>query len=671
MSKVIFISPYLKGGSDARRSNLVHYVATREGVEVLTNDVRKMPPTKKQQDFIRRLVRDFPAAKEMLEYEDYMALPNRETAWELINQMYEQFVEPLDKKENFIDYVANRPGAQQLGEHGLWCSTGKVPVLASVMREVADHQGNVWTPVVSIRREDAVRLGYTNANQWRSAVNALVYDIARGYKIHPDHLRWYAALHEKENSYHIHMVIYSTDPREGYLTKEGIRSIRSAFTRHMFKDELVAIYKKQTEARNVLQADAEAVMQDYIRQMQTGEIHNEKLEQLITELTERLKNTTGRKVYGYLPPSVKRIVDEIVEELAKEPRVAGAYALWQEMRDEVCHSYGQRLPERLPLSQQKEFKHVRNMVIREALQLAETAPVIDDTLEDDSPGEQEPDWNESTPETDDIPKADYTIYEQAMRYQNAKRMLQDELAGKEDLDEARATLERLWDEGYTTAAHLLGKLYRDGRGVERNSTESLFWFRRSAEAGNDYSQHALGKLLIENGDVQAGIHWLELAATQNNQYARYRLGKIYLSGMPDVPKDVDKALEYLVAAAKQGNQYAQYTLGKMLLLGKDLERDEDLAVYLLTLSADQGNPYAKYFLDHKDQMRHGVSAHVAAMRMMHHMGNIFRDNTAKGGAYTNLTQIDKKRRKALQRKRLAAGHKAKDHEEQAPSQQTM
>jgi len=671
MSKVIFISPYLKGGSDARRSNLVHYVATREGVEVLTNDVRKMPPTKKQQDFIRRLVRDFPVAKEMLEYEDYMALPNRETAWELINQMYEQFVEPLDKKENFIDYVANRPGAQPLGEHGLWCSTGKVPVLTSVMREVAEHSGNVWTPVVSIRREDAARLGYTNANQWRSAVNALAYDIARGYRIHPDHLRWYAALHEKENSYHIHMVIYSTDPREGYLTKEGIRSIRSAFTRHMFKDELVAIYKKQTEARNVLQADAEAAMQDYIRQMQTGEIHNEKLEQLITELAERLKNTTGRKVYGYLPPSSKRIVDEIVEELAKEPRVARAYALWQEMRDEVCRSYGQRLPERLPLSQQKEFKPVRNMVIREAMQLMEAAPVIDDTLEDDSPGEQEPEWDESTPETDDIPKADYTIYEQAMRYQNAKRMLQDELAGKEELDEARATLERLWDEGYTTAAHLLGKLYRDGKSVERNRTESVFWFRRSAEVGNDYSQYALGKLLIEDGEVQAGIHWLELAAAQSNQYARYRLGKIYLSGMPDVPKDVNKALEYLVAAAKQGNQYAQYTLGKMLLLGKDLERDEDLAVYLLTLSADQGNPYAKFFLDHKDQLRHGVSANVAVMRMLHHMGNIFRDNTAKGGAYTNLTQIDKKRRKALQRKRLAAGHKAKDHEAQAPSQQTM
>ena len=671
MSKVIFISPYLKGGSDARRSNLVHYVATREGVEVLTNDVRKMPPTKKQQDFIRRLVRDFPVAKEMLEYEDYMALPNRETAWELINQMYEQFVEPLDKKENFIDYVANRPGAQPLGEHGLWCSTGKVPVLTSVMREVAEHSGNVWTPVVSIRREDAARLGYTNANQWRSAVNALAYDIARGYRIHPDHLRWYAALHEKETSYHIHMVIYSTDPREGFLSKEGIRSIRSAFTRHMFKDELVAIYKKQTEARNVLQADAEAVMQDYIRQMQTGEIHNEKLEQLITELAERLKNTTGRKVYGYLPPSSKRIVDEIVEELAKEPRVARAYALWQEMRDEVCRSYGQRLPERLPLSQQKEFKPVRNMVIREAMQLMEAAPVIDDTLEDDSPGEQEPEWDESTPETDDIPKADYTIYEQAMRYQNAKRMLQDELAGKEELDEARATLERLWDEGYTTAAHLLGKLYRDGKSVERNRTESVFWFRRSAEVGNDYSQYALGKLLIEDGEVQAGIHWLELAAAQSNQYARYRLGKIYLSGMPDVPKDVNKALEYLVAAAKQGNQYAQYTLGKMLLLGKDLERDEDLAVYLLTLSADQGNPYAKFFLDHKDQLRHGVSANVAVMRMLHHMGNIFRDNTAKGGAYTNLTQIDKKRRKALQRKRLAAGHKAKDHEAQAPSQQTM
>lgn len=470
-------------------------------MELLTNDVRKMPPTKKQQDFIKRLVRDFPTAKEMLEYEDYVATPNRETAWELINQMYEQFVEPLDKKENFIDYVANRPGVQPMGEHGLWSSDGKVPVLTPVMREVAEHPGNVWTPVVSLRREDAVRLGYTNAESWRTVVNLIAPEIAEAYKINPNHLRWYAALHEKEKSYHIHMILYSTDPKEGYLTKTGIRAVRSAFTRHMFRAEMISVYEKQTEARNALQADAEAVMQDYIRQMQNGDIHNEKLEQLTMELAGRLKNTSGRKVYGYLPPSAKRIVDEIVEELAKEPRIAGAYALWQEMRDEVCRSYGQRLPEHLPLSQQKEFKPVRNMVIREAMQLVDAVPVMDDTLEDDSPGEQEVDWDDNATASEDSSQNSYTIYEQALRYQNAKRMLQDELAGKEDLDEARATLERLWDEGYTTAAHLLGKLYRDGRGVERNSTESVFWFRRSAEAGNDYSQYALGKLLIKNCGV--------------------------------------------------------------------------------------------------------------------------------------------------------------------------
>ena len=399
MARIVFISPYLKGGSSARRSNLLHYVATREGVELLQDEDRSLPATKKQQEYIARLIRAFPSTTELLEYEDYMAAPTRNSAHEFIEQVREQYIEPLDQRENFIDYVANRPGAQQLGEHGLWNADGKVPVLAHAMREVAEHPGSVWTPVVSLRREDAERLGYADAENWRALVNATICDIASGYKIHPDHLRWYAAFHEKENSVHIHMVIFSTDPKEGYLTKQGIRSIKSAFARQIYRQDLISVYEKQTEYRNTLQRNTQALMAELIRQMEHGTIHNKKLERLTEELAERLQYTTGKKVYGYLPPKVKRIVDEIVDELAKDERVAKAYSLWQEMRDEVCRTYSEKLPERLPLSQQKEFKTVRNMVIRETLKFSEAEMVPEDIEPNEASAPEETEQPDPAPVT--------------------------------------------------------------------------------------------------------------------------------------------------------------------------------------------------------------------------------------------------------------------------------
>ena len=670
MAKVIFISPYIKGGQTAKRVNLVHYVATREGVEVLTDDTKKLPPTKKQKEYIARLLRGFPQGRELFEYEDYREMPTRETASELIEQLYEQFVEPLDKKENFIDYVSNRPGVKKLGEHGLWNVHGKVPVLAEVMREVAEHPGNVWTPVVSIRREDAERLHFTSTEKWRNVVMDVLPDIAKGYKISLENLQWYAALHEKEKGYHIHMVIYSSNPKQGYLNKQGIRSVRSAFTTHMFKEELHCLYARQTEARNTLQADAHLQMQKLIYQMEHGEIRNEKIEKLITELSERLQETTGRKVYGYLPPRVKRIVDEIVDELAKDERVAQAYEMWQQMRDEVCRSYSNTPPERLPLSQQKEFKPIRNMVIREALNLSAVANGHEDGfLGDGSDEDGEADRHEEPNDAHRETKYGHTLYEQARLYRRAKRVLEDESSGITEVLEARDLLEALWEEGYTVAAHQLGKLYRDGISTIPNKETAAMWFRRSAEAENDFSQYALGKLLLEERDKREAVRWLEKAAEAGNQHARYRVGKLYLEGAV-VKKTVAKAIEYLTASAKQGNQYAQYTLGKLYLLGKDVKQDKDAATEWLTLSAQQGNPYAKFFLTRIDNP-YGTDAWVATLRMMHHMGNIFRDNTDRGGAYINLLQIDRKRRKELQRKRKALGHHVKDHEEHAPMQQTM
>ena len=381
MSRVRFMSPYLKGGRDtAKLSNRARYIATRPGVEVLRGEQQDQPATKKQQAYIQRLLCDFPGAEELLEYEDYQASPTMQHANAFIRQVQEDFAEPMSRMENYLNYVSHRPGVQLDGEHGLWCAGGKVRNLSQAVREVAEHTGSVWTPVVAIRREDAERLGYNDADSWRHLVCACAPEIARGYKIPLEHLRWYAAFHRKEDSVHIHMVVFSSDPKEGYLTRQGIQQVKSAFGRRIFQQDLLHVYEQKTEYRDTLSRDAERAMAGLIAQMETGQFQNETLERLVLELAQRLQSTKGKKVYGYLQPKTKALVDAIVDELAKDERVAAAYDLWNQMREEVCRTYSEQLPERLPLSKQKEFKAVRNMVIREMLRLGRREPPATDEV---------------------------------------------------------------------------------------------------------------------------------------------------------------------------------------------------------------------------------------------------------------------------------------------------
>ena len=667
MAKMIFISPYLKGrGEKAALARRTKYIATREGVELLKDKTGGGPETEKQREYIRRLLRSFPQAKDLGEAEDYASEPTKAAASELIDQVWEQFITAMDQRENFLDYVAHRPGVQSQGDHGLWNAGGKVLNLSEAVREVAEHEGNVWTPIVSLRREDAERLGYTDAENWRALVCSCLPELAKGYKIQPENLRWYAALHEKEKHFHIHMIVFSSDPTEGYLSVNGIRDIKSAFARQIFAQDLVQVYEQKTRYRNAVQSSAAEEMARLIAEMETGQQYSERLCQLTEELAQRLKTTKGKKVYGYLPPQTKRIVDAIVDELAKDERVAAAYSLWQNMRDEVCRTYSQNLPERLPLSQQKEFKPVRNMVIRETLRLSEKPLSFEDEDMKDEPGPEEDDAEVFIPADQAQPQQAWRkVYEQADRYRRAKAVLYSEAADDEDKCSALVSLEELWEEGYAIAAHQLGKAYRDGLGAERDTTAAADWFQLCAEKGYDCSAYALGKLLLEQGNAEGGISWLKKAAERGNQYARYRLGKVYLLG-EQAAKDLEAALEYLRSSAEQGNQYAQYTLGKLYLLGREVPRDRERAVDYLTRSAAQGNAYAKFFLDHLEDMR-SPSAATAVIRMLHHMSRIFRESTTADNIHRGL-QIDRKRWHELQEKRIALGHKPDDHEDQV---QTM
>ena len=610
MSDLRFMSPYLKGGGDsARRANRIRYFATRPGVEVLS-DGGSQPATKKQKAYIQRLLRAFPDARELLEYEDYLKNQTQESASEFIRQAREDFAVPMSQRENYLDYVSHRPGVELRGEHGLWTSGGKVENLSEAVREVAEHPGNVWTPVVAIRRQDAERLGYDNAENWRALVNACLCDIAKGYKIHPDHLRWYAAFHEKEKSVHIHMVIFSSAPKEGYLTQDGIRQVKSAFARRIFQQDLMHVYEQKTEYRNQLQQNAAAAVQELIRQMRDGTLENPQLEDQIEALARRLQTVSGKKVYGYLPPEVKLMVDGIVDVLAADERVAKAYDLWNEMREAICRIYSESLPERLPLSKQKEFKPVRNMVIREALQLA---------------------WQ------------------------------QEGISEEQEQPIDPIHLQQEAETGDAAAMGILGKRLLG----QRRITEGLFWLEQSAGQGDPSAQYALGKWYLKRGNVSQALRWLEAAVDQNHSAAQYRLGTLYLQGEL-VEKDVDQALRHLAASCENGNQYAQYVLGRLYLLGEEVPRDQEAARAWLSQSAAQGNVYAQALLDHPDRSWTAVAQSVT--QLLYHMSRIFED-TCKTDAMHRGLQIDRKRRRQLRERRLAMGHKPDDHENEEISLQ--
>lgn len=637
MPRLIFKCPYIKGSAQnaARRENYVRYISTREGVDPVRPENDDSPATSKQKELISNLLRDFPDSRGMFEYEDYRAAPTRGHASELICRIVEEHLHQMSGGEKYLDYIANRPRAEKLGAHGLFTAGADPPALSQVAEEVSNHAGNLWLPILSLRREDAVRLGYDNAESWRRLLTSFAPEMAKAMKIPFQDFRWYAAFHNESYHPHVHMVCYSAKPSEGFLTKAGIAQIRSQLAGEIFRQELTAVYREQTHRRDELGTAARDALEELIGRMQTGAVEDGQLGPLLEQLSERLSHTTGKKQYGYLKAPLKKLVDELVDKLAQIPQVGKAYALWYELREEVLRTHRDNLPERLPLSRQKEFKQIKNMVIQEAVRLGELSAVFRSEKISDEP------------EDDPVPKGEQHLWRQAARYREAKKILYDEESPPEEKRAALAKLEQLYDESFSVAAHLLGKVYRDGVSVEADEKAAEWWFCKPAAAGNDYSEYALGKLLEQQERFTE-------AAEQNNQYAQYRLAKLLLDG-EEVSKDAEKALRLLTAAAGQNNQFAQYTLGKLYLLGKEMPKDREAAVYWLTRSAEQGSEYAKYFLEHLDDWRKAAISQGVG-RLLHHLGTLFR-SSPPGPA--NTPQItDRKLLRKLKAKKQAMGLKS-------------
>ena len=539
MPRVIFKCPHIKGGTEQAASHLknyVEYMSTRKGVDEIDPSEAVLPATKEQRRLTAQILRDFPLSRGMFEYEDYRTSPTRGNASEFIARALEENYDRKEKRENYIKYIAMRPNAQRVGSHGLFTGSDDHIVLSQVADEVAHHPGVVWLPIISLRREDAARLGYDNAERWKTLLSGYATEMAKAMKIPWNDFRWYAAFHNESHHPHVHMVCYSADPSKGFLTKQGIADMKAGLAKEIFRQDLTELYQEQTQRRNELNADTKAVLRELIGQMHSGTIENNRIDELMEYLAERLRFLSGKKQYGYLRPPLKAVVDEIVDELAKDPRVASAYDLWYKLREEVLRTYKEDLPERLPLSRQAEFKRIKNIVIEEAVSLGARRQVF-------HPNDQEQNDSESAHKSSSEDRG-----------ASSPENTQNNGAKTED----GAYLYR-W---YWPAIRIFEKA--EATALERQ--QALGWLKEAAQAGLAQAQYRLGKMLYQGDfvpkDVAQALEWLRKAAIQGHPYAQYALGQFFLSG-EDVPRDPQTASKWFREAANQGNQYAEQALARM------------------------------------------------------------------------------------------------------------
>ena len=345
------------------------YIAKREDVELCDDSKKFAPSTKSQKKLIDEIIDTFPDSVQMLEYEDYLANPTVKNASEFISRALEDNAPQVMNNPTYADYIGTRPRVEKQGSHGLFTDNDTEIILSKVSEEMNRHTGNFWTMIVSLRREDAERLGYNNAAQWKDTLRKHTQELSEALKIPLSELKWYAAFHDESHHPHIHLIAYSTTPGVGYLTKSGVAKMRSALGQDIFKDELEHIYREQTERRNELKRDWKSMLEDIMERISKGTYENPIMEQKLIELSDRLSKTKAKKVYGYLQKDVKELIDSIVDELAKDERIAELYDLWYEKKYDTLKTYTSDLPPKIPLSENKEFKSIKNEIIREATRI--------------------------------------------------------------------------------------------------------------------------------------------------------------------------------------------------------------------------------------------------------------------------------------------------------------
>ncbi len=397
MAKLVTKFKYLKPNRKVSSGGYAKYIATREGVEKIDDTKKFAPATVLQKNLIEKILKDFPDSKDMFEYADYLEKQNQGSASDFISRVMEDYTYEISGRKAYADYIATRPRAERFGSHGLFTDDGIQVQLSKVTEELDKHKGNIWTAIISIRREDAQRLGFNTGARWRDMLRTQTEALAKNLKIPMENLRWYAAFHNESHHPHVHLIAYSTVENEGYLTQKGVENLRSSFAKDIFQQDLLCIYEKQTEHRDKLRAEARDIVEDLVSKINSEIYISASIQHKLLELADRLSKTKGKKVYGYLKPNVKAIVDSIVDELASDGRIKKLYDLWYEQKENTIRTYTDEMPDRIPLAQNKEFKSIKNAIIKEALKLNLTEDVVEKSENSDNESVTKPfEYEENT-----------------------------------------------------------------------------------------------------------------------------------------------------------------------------------------------------------------------------------------------------------------------------------
>lgn len=578
--------------------------------------------TKNQEQLLNDLLSDFPEAKKYLEYEDYTVNPTVENASELISTIIERNADVIGNRQNFVGYIAMRPGVQKRGSHGLFNEKDEPIILDRVANEIANHKGNVWSHVISLRREDAIRLGYDNSEAWRQLVMRHISDIAKNQKISLCNLKWYAAFHDTTHHPHIHLLVYSENTKEGFLTNEGINKIRSAFANDIFKDDLQSIYQEQTLSRDELKAVSKTEFKSIVRKVQQGGFENPQLENLIRKLYSQLQNVKGKKVYGYLPPDVKETVNSIFSELAKDNNIRQLYEKWCSLESLKYKSYTQKEKELPPLVDDKVFQPVRNMIIRTVLDM--NSPVVDIEIEEPELTEKTDDditdipplideseqlendnvifsdneeltaedfiWSDDnavTVDVDDKPKSKYYL-KWSIFYKEACKLIYNKESKLEDFKKSEQLLLSESKSGNVLAIHDLGKLYSTEKIGAKDEEKSFAYYNEALQGFMEIELDSDFMFPYEpkfDGQIIKPVNM--------RSYVWYRIGKMHCYGL-GTEQDYEKAFEWFLKSAQEGNKFAQYSLANLYYYGNGVEKDLSQAFWWYRKSSEQGQPYASY-----------------------------------------------------------------------------
>ena len=581
--------------------------------------------TENQKQLLNDLLLDFPEAKRYLEYEDYTANPTVENASELISTIIERNADVIGNRQNFVGYMAMRPGVQKRGSHGLFNEKDEPIILDRVANEIANHKGNVWSHVISLRREDAIRLGYDNSEAWRQLVMRHISDIAKNQKISLCNLKWYAAFHDTTHHPHIHLLVYSENTKEGFLTNEGINKIRSAFANDIFHDDLQSIYQEQTLSRDELKAVSKTEFESVVRKIQQSDFENPQLENLIRKLYSQLQNVKGKKVYGYLPQEVKETVNSIFSELANDDNIRQLYEKWCSLESLKYKTYTQKEKELPPLVDNKVFQPVRNMIIRTVLDM--NYPVIDVEIEEPEPTEQfanddfyvdillkfdeseqsendkvtfsdndEPTaedfiWSNENEVTVDIedyePQSKYYL-KWSTAYKEACKIIYNKQSKLEDFQKAEQLLLNESRSGNVLAIQDLGKLYSTDKLGEKDEKKSFSFYEEAFQGFMEIEPDSDFMFPYEpkfDGQIMKPVNM--------RSYVWYRIGKMHCYGL-GTEQDYAQSFEWFLKSAHEGNKFAQYSLANLYYYGNGVEKDLSQAFWWYRKSSEQGQPYASY-----------------------------------------------------------------------------